>query len=118
MRHIVFQTKLVRTLTFLGVVLLAVGLKASFFAVDVTEYVLVTRFGRVMHVIDEPGLRFKLPTPIERVVRLPKRLLSFKPPKAEYLTQDKKNIVIQSLVTWKIAEPEAFLERIGYQDTG
>ena len=112
MQHTVFQTKLVRTLTLLGVVLLAVGLKASFFAVDITEYVVVTRFGQVMRVIDEPGLRFKLPTPIESVVRLPKRLLSFKPPRAEYLTQDKKNIVVQSLVTWKIAEPEAFLERV------
>ena len=45
MRHTVFQTKLGRTLTLLGVVLLAVGLNASFFAVDITEYVVVTRFG-------------------------------------------------------------------------
>ena len=62
-----------------------------------------------MRVIAEPGLRFKLPTPIESVVRLPKRLLSFKPPRAEYLTQDKKNIVVQSLVTWQIAEPDVVL---------
>ena len=112
MRHTVFRSKLGRTLTVLGIVLLAMGLKASFFAVDVTDYVVVTRYGRVMRVIAEPGLRVKLPTPIDSVVRLPKRLLSFKPPRAEYLTQDKKNIVVQSLVTWKIAQPEAFLERV------
>ena len=99
MRHTVFQSKLGRTLTVLGVVLLAMGLKASFFAVDVTDYVVVTRYGRVMRVIAEPGLRVKLPTPIDSVVRLPKRLLSFKPPRAEYLTQDKKNQVEYQMAT-------------------
>ncbi|MEO8165218.1 MAG: hypothetical protein ABI619_07455, partial [Betaproteobacteria bacterium] len=48
--------------------LLAWGLVASLFAVDVTEYCLVTRFGAVVQVVREPGLQIK--APFDSVVRL------------------------------------------------
>lgn len=112
MRHTLLRSKIARTLALLGVVLLALALDSSFFVVDVTDYGVVTRFGRVTRIIKEPGLQVKLPSPFERVLRLEKRLLSFKPVTAEYLSQDKKNIVVHSLATWKIADPRRFLERV------
>lgn len=112
MRRRLFQSQISKTLTVVGVLLLGVMINSSLFSVDVTEYGVVTRFGQVMRMIDEPGLRIKLPAPIDKVRRLPKRLLSFKPATAEYLTQDKKNIVVHSLVTWKIGNPQRFLERV------
>jgi modulator of FtsH protease HflC len=107
-----YRAKRRSLLLFLGIVLLALGLNASLFVIDVTEYGIVVRFGRVRRVIDEPGLQVKLPAPVDRVVRLPKRLLRMQPATTEYLTQDKKNIVVYSLVTWKIADPRRFLERV------
>ena len=74
---------------------------------DVTEYGLVTRFGRVVRVVAEPGLH--VTAPFDRVVRLDKRVLFSRPPRSEYLTVDKKNIVIESLATWRIADPERFV---------
>ena len=50
-----------------------------------------------------------LSAPFDRVVRLDKRLLFFRPAQAEYLTIDKKNLVVESLATWRIADPEHFL---------
>ena len=47
--------------------------------------------------------------PFDRVVRLDKRVLFSRPPRSEYLTVDKKNIVIESLATWRIADPERFV---------
>src|SRR6516164_2955529 len=79
---------------------------AAFFAVDMTEYGLVTRFGRVVRVVEEPGLH--VTAPFDRIVRLDKRVLFLRPARAEYLTTDKKNIVVESLATWRIAEPERF----------
>src|SRR5438045_8721169 len=80
---------------------------ASLFTVDVTEYGLVTRFGRVVRVVAEPGLHGV--SPFDRVVRLDKRILFFRPAAAEFLTIDKKNLGVDSLVTWRIADPERFL---------
>jgi membrane protease subunit HflC len=83
---------------------------AALFTVDVTESGVITRFGRVVRVIDQPGLHLKLP--FERVVPVDGRLLYSKPTEAEYLTSDKKNVVIRSLAIWRIADPERFLATV------
>jgi len=89
----------------LAVLLWAVG--ASLFTVDVTEYGVLMRFGAVVRVVREPGLHFK--APFDTVVRLDRRMTFSQPPPAEYLTVDKKNIVVESLATWRIADPERYL---------
>jgi len=96
-----------RTLPALVAVLTLWAVVSSFFALDVTEYGLVTRFGRVVRVVAEPGLHGV--SPFDRVVRLDKRILFFRPAAAEFLTIDKKNLGVDSLVTWRIADPERFL---------
>ena len=80
---------------------------ASLFAVDVTEYGVVKRFGAIVRVVDEPGLHLKLP--FDSVARVGKRLTFSRPAPAEYLTVDKKNIVVESLATWRVADPGRFL---------
>jgi membrane protease subunit HflC len=95
-----------RTLLALILALAAWALFAALFTIDVTEYGLVMRFGRVVRVVAEPGLH--VTAPFDRIVRLDKRVLFLRPARAEYLTTDKKNIVVESLATWRIAEPERF----------
>ncbi len=107
------MTPLRRTLAVSVALLLGLALWSSFMVVDVTEYAILTRLGRVVRVVREPGLGVKLPYPLERVIRLDRRLLTFKPGSAEYLSDDKKNLVIHSLVTWRIANPERFLATVG-----
>src|SRR5215471_11783511 len=85
----------------LALVLLLWACSASFAVVDVTEYALISRFGRVVRVIEEPGLYLK--TPLDTVVRLDRRLTFSRPAQAEYLTVDKRNIVLETLATWRIA---------------
>ena len=106
-----------RTLTLVGVVAAALALSSCFAVIDVTEHGLVLRFGRVVRVAKEPGLYLKRPYPLETVVRLDRRLLSLKPVTAEFLAADKKNLVIHSLVTWRITDPERFLTTTGDRPT-
>ena len=98
----------------LGVIVPALALSiaglaiaATCFSVDVAEYGLVTRFGRVVRVIVEPG--FHITAPFDHVVRLDKRILFSRPARSEYLTADKKNVVVETLATWRIADPKRFL---------
>jgi modulator of FtsH protease HflC len=102
--------RLGRTALLLGAGALIWAAFASLLTVDVTEYGVVSRFGRITRVLEEPGLYLK--SPLDRVIRLDRRLLHSQPARAEYLTADKKNVVVRSLATWRIADPERFLETL------
>ena len=78
----------------------------SMFVVDETQYKIVTLFGKPTRVVSEPGLYFK--SPIHTTITLDKRLLIYKPVPKEYLTQDKKNVVVDTFVCWKLIDPLDF----------
>lgn len=90
-------------------VLIACYLATSFYVVNEAEYSIVTRFGRTVAIHNEPGLKLKLPVPFERVVRFDKRNMYQIIPEEEFLTSDKKNIIVSSFLTWRILDPEKFL---------
>src|SRR5512134_832304 len=92
-------------LTFIAVTLV-------FFQVDTTEYAIVTQFGNPVRAITGPGLYTKLPDPVQSVIRLNNRLRLYTLPQAEFLTQDKKNIVTESYATWRVADPLLFYETV------
>jgi modulator of FtsH protease HflC len=104
---------LVRTALIAGALLGTLALLSCLVVVDVTEYGVFLRFGRAAGIAREPGLYVKRPYPFEEVIRLDKRLLTFKPAAAEFLSDDKKNLVLHTLVTWRIADPHRFLATVG-----
>lgn len=83
-----------------------------FFEVDTTEYVIVTQFGNPVRALTTPGLYTKLPDPVQSVIRLNNRLRLYTLPQVEFLTQDKKNIVVESYATWRVADPLLFFESV------
>jgi membrane protease subunit HflC len=80
------------------------------FTVAQAETAIVTRFGRPLAGVAGPGLHFKLPWPIDSVVRLDSRLLVFDNPPTEMLTADKKNVLIESFLCWRISNPLLFTQ--------
>src|ERR1700749_3857977 len=105
-----------RTLPALMAALAVWALVSSFLARAIAEYGIVPRFGRVVRVLAEPGLH--VVAPFDRVVRLDKRILFFRPAPSEYLTIDKKNLGVDSLVTWRIADPVRFLAAVATPAAG
>ncbi len=105
-----FRRRFRVVLLLLGLAFVTAMFIASFSSVDVTEYGLITRFGAIVRVVAEPGLHLK--APFDRVVRLDKRLAFSQPAQAEYLTVDKRNVVVESLATWRIADPKRFRETL------
>ncbi len=91
--------------------LLAIAAVRSVFVVPETEHAIVTRFGKLVRTVDDAGLRFKLP--VDSRLRFDNRILLYDPPPAEFLTQDKKNLVVDTAVAWRIADAARFLETIG-----
>lgn len=99
------------------VVLAAVGLwlvMASLFIVDQRQYAIVFALGEVKKVINEPGLHFKLPPPFQNVLFLDKRILTLDTPEADrFITAEKKNILVDAFVKWKITDPKLYFISFG-----
>lgn len=95
--------------TLVGIVIAAVVFRACAFIVDQRQFGLVFAFGQLREVISEPGLHFKLPPPFQNVVYLDKRILTIDTPQADRVqTSEKKNLLVDSFVKWRIAEPRRY----------
>jgi membrane protease subunit HflC len=79
------------------------------FVVDQRRFALVFALGEVREVVSTPGLHFKLPPPFQNVVYLDKRILTLDTPIADrFITAEKKNILVDSFVKWRIVDPRLY----------
>jgi membrane protease subunit HflC len=91
-----------------GLILLSV-LMSTLFVVDQRQYAIVFALGEVKKVINEPGLHFKLPPPFQNVLFLDKRILTLDTPEADrFITAEKKNILVDAYVKWRITDPRLY----------
>ena len=82
---------------------------ACVFVVDQRQYGLVFALGEIKRVIDKPGLYFKLPPPFQNVVFVEKRTLTIDTPDADrFITSEKKNVVVDTYVKWRVEDPKVF----------
>ena len=75
------------------------------------EYKLVKQFGKVEKIISEPGLSFKIPF-IQTVDTLPKEILVYDLQPSDVITKDKKTMVCDSYVLWRISDPQLFIQTL------
>src|SRR5579885_3168089 len=83
----------------------------TFFPVKETQFVLVTQFGRPVRMVPEAGLHVKWP--FQSATYFDRRLRIYNPRPSEFLTRDKKNIVIENYVVWQIQDPVRFVQTVG-----
>jgi modulator of FtsH protease HflC len=85
-------------------------LASTLFVVDQRQFGVLYSFGQIKEVITEPGLRFKLPQPFQNVVFLDRRVLTLDSPETTPIqTAEKKNLVVDWLVKWRIADARQFI---------
>jgi len=98
---------------FIVLVVVVLGLYLITFQVRETESALVTRFGKPVREIIDPGLCIKWPAPIERVHSFDSRMQVFEADLGETTTKGAVPIIINTYVVWRIAEPLKFLNSVG-----
>jgi modulator of FtsH protease HflC len=105
----------------IGIVLAAVLAAAvlasvSMFTVDQRERAIVFQLGEVTAVITTPGLHFKWPF-IQNVRYFDARILTLDTPDAErYITSEKKNLLVDTFVKWKISDPRQYYISVGDEE--
>lgn len=75
------------------------------------EYKLIKQFGKVEKIVSEPGLGFKVPF-IQTVDTLPKEMLVYDLLPSDVITKDKKAMVCDCYVLWKISDPQLFIQTL------
>jgi modulator of FtsH protease HflC len=95
--------------------LIALMIAAStLFVVDQRQVAVVYALGEIKDVITEPGLKAKLPPPFQNVVFLDKRIQTLDSPETRPIfTAEKKSLVIDWLVKWRIKDPREFIRNSG-----
>lgn len=92
-----------------GLVIALAVLSSCVFIVRERDFALQFTLGEVRRVVSEPGLYFKAPPPFQNVVTLDKRILTIESTDAERIqTKEKKNLLIDSYVKWRISDPRMY----------
>lgn len=96
-----------------AVVALLVLAATALFTVDQRENAIVFTFGEIKHVIKDAGLHFKLPL-VQNVKYFDMRILTLDTPDAErYITSEKKNVLVDSYLKWRISDPKQYYISVG-----
>jgi len=84
-------------------------ISSCLFIVDQRQFALVFALGEIKKVVNEPGLYFKLPQPLQNIIYLEKRTLTIDTPDADrFITKEKQNVVVDTYVKWRIDDPKLF----------
>ena len=96
-----------------GVLVVLVMISVSVFTVDQRENAIIFQLGEVKEVIKEPGLHLKWPL-IQNVRTYDTRILTLDTPDTErFITSEKKNVLVDSFVKWRIADVKQYYITVG-----
>jgi membrane protease subunit HflC len=104
-----------RLITSIIVAVVAIWLvSTTVFIVEQRQSAIVFALGEVKQVVTEPGLHFKLPPPFQNVIYIDKRIQTLDTPDADrFITAEKKNVLVDSFVKWRIVDPRLYFISFG-----
>lgn len=95
------QNKMIAVLGLVAI--LVISAMSVFYTVDEREKAIVVRLGKVIRYDDPPGLHWKWPV-AEEVRFFDSRIITLDAPPQRYLTKEKKTLVVDSFVKWRVAD--------------
>lgn len=97
-----------------GVFLAFMTLMSTLFVVDQRNFAVLYSLGEIREVIAEPGLKFKLPPPLQNVIFIDRRTQTLDSPETRPIfTAEKQSLVIDWLVKWRIRDARQFIRNTG-----
>ena len=104
-------------LPLLAVAAAVIVLAGSLVVTQPNEYTIIRQFGAVVRIVDEPGLSFKAPF-VQDVSKLPKTEMLYDLAVSDVITSDKKSMVADSFVLWRISDPLKFIQTLSGSVSG
>ena len=103
--------KLAKILLVVLILVLLIGSTNCFVVTYQNEYTVIRQFGEVVDIRDEAGISFKLPF-IQNTQTLPNTVMLYDLPVSDVITKDKKTMVADSFVLWRISDPQQFIRTL------
>ncbi|MCQ2540026.1 MAG: protease modulator HflC [Acetatifactor sp.] len=103
--------KLAKVLLVIILVALVIGGSSCIVITNENQYSLVREFGKIDHVVGNAGISFKIPF-IQTVDTLPKQVLIYDLSPSDVITSDKKTMICDSYILWKITDPIKFAQTL------
>jgi membrane protease subunit HflC len=85
--------------------------RTTFFTVDEREFAVKFRFGEIVKSDYEPGLHFKIPF-VNTINKYPDRVLTYRESQERFLTGEKKNLIVDYFITWRISDPAQYFRAV------
>ena len=102
--------KVIRNIVIVVLVLVVlIGAASALVVTRENEYTIIRQFGRVVNIHSTAGLSFKIPF-LQDVQTLPNTVLLYDLPVSDVITKDKKTMVADSFVLWRISDPQKFIQ--------
>ncbi|MBR1485792.1 MAG: protease modulator HflC [Synergistaceae bacterium] len=97
-------------LLFIGIIFI-LTLPFSFYVVGPNEYAALFEFGKIVSIIDTPGIKYRLPV-VNTVRHISKKLHLYDIPRSGVITKDKKSMISDNYVTWKVIDPVKYIQTL------
>jgi membrane protease subunit HflC len=98
-------------LLLISIVLVALFVRASVFTVDQREHALKLQFREIVGSDYAPGLHFKMPF-VHDVLKFQNRILTYENSEEKFLTGEKKNLIVDYFVTWRIVDAAQYYRAV------
>ena len=97
----------------IGIVVLALllVLTGSLYTVPQKQYVAVRQFGRIVKIVDTPGLKFKTPF-VQSIQRISAATILYDIPASDVITKDKKSMISDNYVLWRVSNPTLYIQTL------
>ena len=107
--------KIIGTVIALIVCVLAFLALSATYVVHQKEYIAVRRFGKIISLAKEPGLYFKTPF-IDDIQSISAQIVLYDIPKSDVITKDKKSMIADTYVIWKVVDPVKYIQTLNAID--
>jgi modulator of FtsH protease HflC len=106
-----------RVATAVIAVLIVMLASSCVFVVNEGQSAIQLQFGRIVEVGVKPGLHFKLPAPLQQVLRFDRRILTLESAPERYQTSERKDVSVDFYVKWRVSDPSTYYTSVGGDET-
>ena len=100
----------------ISAIVISVMISDIFYIINETQQGVLTHFGKISPPVKQPGLHMKWPRPVSKVYKVDRRINTLGGLSQELVTEDKKNVLVEGYLLWRIVDPMLFVKAIRTND--
>ena len=103
--------KISKAVALVLLVLILFTLSNTLYTVQPKQYVAVRQFGRIVNIVDTPGLKAKVPF-VQTIQRISAATILYDIPASDVITKDKKSMISDNYVLWRVTNPTLYIQTL------